>query len=200
MNLKRIFIVVFTLLSINVQAQNFDAGFSLGIAATQVDGDSYGGFDKAGPVVGIWVSRNFHSNCFGRMELRYAQKGSYAKTSEETSSYYRIRLHYFEIPLFIGYRFVNGFQAIAGLSLGYLGRAQEMTDLGSFPDEDIEAFKKYEMAGIGGVEYNYSECLAIGAYCSYSILPIRPHRGNITYRLDKGQYNQVLELIVRYKL
>ena len=192
--------ILLVLIALGIQAQNFNAGFTLGIAATQVDGDGYGGFDKAGPVGGIWVSSNFHRNWFGRMELRYTQKGSYAKTSTETSSFYRMRLHYFEIPLLIGYRIVNGFQAIVGLSAGYLGSAQEMTDLGSFPDEDIDAFKKFELAEIVGIEYNYSENWAIGTYFSYSLAPIRKHRGSITYRLDKGQYNQVLELIVRYKI
>lgn len=192
--------ILLVLINLGIQAQNFNAGLTLGIAATQVDGDGYGGFDKAGPIGGIWVSRNFHRNWFGRMELRYTQKGSYAKTSTETSSFYRMRLHYFEVPLLTGYRFVNGFQTIAGLSAGYLGGAQEMTDLGSFPDEDIDAFKKFEMAGIVGIEYNYSERWAIGTYFSYSLAPIRNHRGSITYRLNKGQYNQVLELIVRYKI
>lgn len=192
--------ILLSVVSIYGIAQNFDAGFSLGLGATQVDGDGYGGFDKAGPIAGIWVSRNFQGNWMGRMELRYAQKGSYAKTSNETSSFYRIRLHYFEVPLLIGYRMVNGFQLLAGLSMGYLSKAEEMTDLGSFPTDDIEAFKKYELGVIGGVEYNYSEKWAIGGYFSYSLLPIRPHRGNITYRLDRGQYNQALELIIRYKL
>lgn len=188
------------ILTISANAQNFNAGFTLGLAATQVDGDSYGGFNKAGPVAGIWIGRNFHDNWFGRMELRYVQKGSYAKTSQESSSFYRIRLHYFEVPLFVGYRFGNSFQALAGFSLGYLGKAEEMTDQGSFPDENIAAFKKYEFAGIGGIEYNYSERWAVGLFFCYSIFPIRPYDNNITYRLDKGQYNQVLEFNVRYKL
>ena len=61
-----------------VFSQGFKAGFTLGIAATQVDGDTYGGFDKAGPVAGVWVGRNLGNSWLGRMELRYAQKGSYA--------------------------------------------------------------------------------------------------------------------------
>ena len=94
--------ILLVLINLGIQAQNFNAGLTLGIAATQVDGDGYGGFDKAGPIGGIWVSRNFHRNWFGRMELRYTQKGSYAKTSTETSSFYRMRLHYFEVPLLTG--------------------------------------------------------------------------------------------------
>ncbi|HNT41752.1 MAG: PorT family protein [Bacteroidales bacterium] len=184
-----------------VFSQGFKAGFTLGIAATQVDGDTYGGFDKAGPVAGVWVGRNLGNSWLGMMELRYAQKGSYAKTTvNEFNGYYRMRLHYFELPVMGGYRFVNGFQTLGGISLGYLAKAEEMTELGPFPEEDISAFNQFELAMLCGVEYNYSEHWAFGAFFSYSIFPIRPYKGNITYRMNRGQYNQVVELLVRYKI
>lgn len=198
--LNIIFPLLFTFSIINTSAQNFDAGFTLGLAATQVDGDGHGGFDKAGPIAGIWVGRTFQNSWFGRFELRYAQKGSFAKKSNDATTYYRMRLHYFEIPVFVGYRFVNGFTALGGFSVGYLAKAQEMTESGSFPDEDLSAFNKFELAGIGGIEYCYSERWTFGAFFSYSILPIRAHSGNIAYRLNRGQYNQVMELVVRYRL
>lgn len=201
MNLKKLLLtIIFITVGFSIKAQSFNAGFVGGLAATQVDGDGHGGYDKAGPIAGIWVGRNFNGNWFGRFELRYAQKGSFAKDSKESTSYYRLRLHYFEIPIFAGYRFVNGFQALGGISVGYLGKAQEMTELGSFPEEDIAAFNKFEFAAIAGLEYNYSERWAIGAFFSYSVLPIRAHSGDITYRLNRGQYNQILELVIRYKL
>lgn len=195
-----LFTFMFIIVGHNINAQNFVAGFSAGIAATQIDGDGHGGFDKAGPILGIWVGRSFQNNWFGRFELRYAQKGSFAKESKTATTYYRMRLHYFEIPIFAGYRFVNGFQALGGFSIGYLGKAQEMTEFGSFPDDDISSFNKFEFAGIAGVEYNYSEKWAFGAFFTYSFFPIRAHTGDITYRLNRGQYNQVLELVARYKL
>jgi opacity protein-like surface antigen len=179
--------------------QHFKAGFTLGVAATQVDGDGHSGYNKAGPILGIWVSRNLGGNLFARFELRYIQKGSYAKNTDD-GAYYRIRLHYIEMPLLIGYRFVNGFSAKAGLSGGYLAEAKEMNELGGFPPEDISAFRKYEVAGLAGIEYNYSERWALGVLYSYSILPIRPFEGNITYRLQRGQYNNVLEFYARLKL
>lgn len=195
-----IIIILIQSYSLSLVAQRFDAGFTLGVAATQVDGDGYGGYNKAGPIAGIWVEHNLKNEWFGRIELRYTQKGSYAKTSEESSSYYRMRLHYYEAPIFVGYRLKNKFQVMGGFSVGYLGKAQEMTNWGSFPDEDIDAYKEFEFAGIAGVEYRYRERWIIGAFASYSILPIRPHKGNITYRLNRGQYNQVLELAVRFKI
>jgi len=184
------------------QAQYFDAGFVCGLAATQVDGDGNGGYNKAGPIAGIWVGRRLSTTLFARMELRYIQKGSYAKNAVDgvSTSFYRMRLNYFEIPLILGYRLKNGFNPIVGLSGGYLITAKEMNQYGSFPQEDIQEFHKVEFAGLFGLEYNKSEHWAFYTYFTYSIVPIRPHKGDVVYRWDRGQYNRVIELVARYKL
>jgi len=183
-------------------AQRFDGGFLCGIAATQVDGDSHAGYNKAGPIVGIWVGRRLSSVFYSRMELRYIQKGSFAKRTEEGSntSYYRMRLNYFEIPLILGYRLRNGFNPLVGFSGGYLIKATEMTEFGSLPAEDIQKFRNCEFAGLLGVEYNKSEHWAFYLVYTYSFFPIRPHNTDVTYRWNSGQYNNVLELVARYKL
>lgn len=195
-----VLLLITSLVYTDLAGQSFDAGITLGLTATQVDGDSHGGYNKAGPLAGIWVERKLTGFWYGRLELRYAQKGSYKKSSTEAATFYRIRLHYFEMPVLFGYKFSSGFQVNGGLSIGYLSKAEEMNELGSFPEDDLNAFKKYEFAGLLGLDYIYNERWSLGAYFSYSILPIRPHKGNITYRLSKGQYNRVLELVVRYRI
>jgi len=194
--------LLFLGISTYIKAQSFDAGFVCGIAATQVDGDTYAGYDKAGPIIGIWVGHRINTDFYTRVEFRYAQKGSFAKKVDEgvSSSYYRMRLNYFELPLIVGYRLRSGFNPIVGLSAGYLAKAKEMDQLGSFPSEDIQKFNKFEFAGLFGVEYNKSERWAFYLVFSYSFLPIRNQPTNPVNRWDKGQYNNVLELVARYKL
>jgi opacity protein-like surface antigen len=183
-------------------AQKFDAGFVCGIAATQVDGDGNAGYNKAGGVAGFWVGHRLNSVLYSRMDFRYIQKGSYAKNvqDEVSTGFYRMRLNYFEMPLILGYRLKNGFNPIVGLSGGYLIKAREMNQYGSFPDEDIQKFRKVEFAGLFGLDYNTSEKWAFSVLFTYSIFPIRPHKDNVTYRWDRGQYNKVIELVARYKL
>lgn len=195
-------LLLFSFLHFGLYAQHFDAGFVGGIAATQVDGDGNAGYDKAGPILGIWVGHRINTSFYARGELRYAQKGSFAKNVEEgvSSSYYRMRLNYFELPLILGYRLKNGFNPIVGLSAGYLAKAKEMNQYGSFPSEDIKKFNKFEFAYLLGLEYNRSERWAFYLVFTYSILPIRNQPTNPTNRWDKGQYNNVLELVARYKL
>ena len=185
-----------------VCAQTFEGGLSLGVAATQVDGDGHGGFDKAGPIAGIWVERVTSTKLYLRSEIRYIQKGSYAKNEIDgiTTNFYRLRLHYVEFPLLVGYRFRNGASPFIGLSGGYLAKVKEENEVGEFPAEDTRQFRKAEFAFLAGFDYQYNNRWIFGAVFSYSILPIRPHTGNISYRLNQGQYNQALELIVRYKL
>lgn len=202
--MKNIFLLIifFWGVSSHTWAQRYDAGFVLGFSATQVDGDSHSGYNKMGPIAGIWVGHRLTSLLYARMELRYIQKGSYAKNAQESSStsFYRMRLNYFELPLILGCRLRNGFNPIAGLSGGYLIRAKEMTEYGLLPAEDIQLFRKFEFAGLLGLEYNKSEHWAFSFVYTYSLFPIRPHKSSITYRWNRGQYNNVLELMARYKL
>lgn len=184
------------------QAQRFDAGFVCGLAATQVDGDSHAGYNKMGPIAGIWVGHRLNTSLYSRMELRYIQKGSYAKNEQAdvATGFYRMRLNYFEIPLILGYRLRNGFNPIIGLSGGYLIKAKEMNEYGSFPSEDVQKFNKFEFAGLAGFEYNKSERWAFSLIFTYSFAPIREHKSNVIYRWNRGQYNNVIELVARYKL
>lgn len=201
--MKSFFLSILLFLGIifHTSAQRFTAGFVGGMAATQVDGDSHAGYNKLGPIGGVWVGSRISSSFYWRMELRYIQKGSYAKDKQEGStSFYRMRLNYFEIPLFLGYRLRNGFNPIVGLSGGYLIKAREMTEMGDLAPEDIQKFKKFEFAGLVGLEYNWSERWAFYLVYTYSFLPVRPYNSNITYRWNRGQYNNVLELVARYKL
>ena len=188
-------------LSIPTFAQNFDAGIVAGFAATQVDGDTHSGYNKVGPIAGIWVGRRINNVLYTRFELRYVQKGSYAKDIQDgaTTGYFRMRLNYFELPVLLGYRFGNGLNALLGLSFGYLGKAVEMNQFGTYPPEDIQKFQKFEFAGMAGIEYNQSEHWAFNLLYSYSILPIRPHKVSIINRWNRGQYNNVIELIARFK-
>jgi opacity protein-like surface antigen len=185
----------------NVVAQRFNAGLIGGIAATQVDGDSHAGYNKVGPIGGVWVGCRLSPLYYARMELRYIQKGSYANDKQEGStSFYRMRLNYFEIPILLAYRLRNGFNPIIGVSGGYLIKAKEMTEMGLLSPEDIQKFKKFEFAGLLGLEYNKSERWAFNLIYTYSFLPIRPYQSNTNLRWNRGQYNNVLELVIRYKL
>ncbi|MFM9028678.1 MAG: hypothetical protein ACKOQ6_11910, partial [Bacteroidota bacterium] len=71
-----------------LQAQSFSSGIRFGMTATQVDGDTYEGFDKAGLLGGLFVER-FMSDRFSlRMEMDYIQKGSRKPLDKDVNSFY----------------------------------------------------------------------------------------------------------------
>jgi hypothetical protein len=193
-------IAIFTLPFV-VNAQQFSGGVLAGITATQVDGDGYGGYNRLGANVGTWVGYTFTPTIALRTELKFIQKGSFRKNQDEFGGvlgYYSLRLNYIEMPYVVEYHFREDFIPFVGLSFGYLWKAKESDASGSLPDEDIAMFRKFEMAGTAGVEYRINHRFSFIASMSYSIIPVRPHKGYITYRLNQGQYNNVLQFYLRY--
>ena len=56
--------------------QNFQGGPILGFTATQVDGDTYSGYNKAGVIIGGFVNKKFSEKWSSQLEIKYIQKGS----------------------------------------------------------------------------------------------------------------------------
>jgi hypothetical protein len=59
------------LASIAAKAQQFNGGFAAGIVGSQVAGDTYSGFNKAGIYAGGWVNLPMKERTAWQMELDY---------------------------------------------------------------------------------------------------------------------------------
>lgn len=202
MSYRRI-ILAFALFSLASAAlsQNFNGGLLAGLSATQVDGDGYGGYKRAGLVAGVWVGRAFSTELAIRTELKFLQKGSYQQFKDDIGGvvgFYSMRLNYVHMPYLIEYHFRENIVPFAGLSVGYLWRATESNMDGTYPEEDIAQFRKVEVAATAGVEYLINRHFSFCASFSYSAFPVRPHRGNISYRLNRGQFNNTLQFYLKY--
>lgn len=178
-------------------AQIFNAGFSGGINISQIEGDGFAGYNKAGPVFGIFVNTFFQESLAWQMEILLASKGSRLRTTLEDPRYYRIDLRYIEIPLMIRYFFVSDISAEAGLSGGYLFRSREEDELGEIPVS--LPFRKAEFAVHSGIVYLLSDHLSTGARISWSVIPVREHAGGGKYWFNRGQNNNVLSFTVKYQ-
>ncbi len=202
MSSRRI-ILAFALFSLASAAlsQNFNGGLLAGLSATQVDGDGHGGYNRAGLAAGVWVGRNISPELALRTELKFLQKGSHKQFKDDIGSvigFYSLRLNYIEMPYLLEYRFRDNIIPFAGLSIGFLWKATESTMEGPFPEEDVDQFRKVELAGTAGIEYLINKHFSFCTSISYSAIPVRPHKGNISYRLNRGQYNNVLQFYLRY--
>lgn len=200
--MKRIllFFVFCFLLFTAMNAQNiFRGGFSLGIAGSQVSGDRLSGFDKAGLFGGVYVNFRFKEHSALQFEMNYIQKGSaYNPKAGATDPHaYRLNLQYIEVPVLYHWLFSKRFGFVIGPTVGFLMKATEKEDGGLMPDP--KPFNWYEVGVLAGIQFNISDHFKAGFRGQNSVLPVRRHAGNVTYRLNRGQYNSLLLLTFSYE-
>ncbi|NPA36887.1 MAG: PorT family protein [Chlorobi bacterium] len=184
-------------------SQKFIGGPKAGIAFTQVDGDFYGGFHKAGVNLGAFVYRTISKNQKWdlQFEIEYIQKGSRETPDPENGLYtdYKMSLNYIQIPVFARYN-ARHLSFEAGVSVGTLFSSTEYTDGVEIPEEDQVPFKSMELAALTSINYHFNPKLWLNARFSYSLTRIRvPYNGEIPvydpdpWDLQKpGQYNNVI--------
>lgn len=193
---------------INLSAQDFVAGPKTGISFTQVDGDSYAGFNKIGFNLGGFVYRRLSKRWDVQFEIEYLQKGSKKTPDVEKGDYndYQMNLGYIQFPVLARYK-IKKFSLEGGLSIGALIHEQEWVEGAEIPEDKKVSFQTMEYATIFGFNYNITDRLWVNARYSYSINRIRiPYDGDIPIynpHWDKrkpGQYNDIIVVSVYYAL
>src|SRR5687768_1040627 len=122
--MKIYFLAIFLSIALCMKAQEFNAGLRFGMDASQVNGDRLAGFDKAGILAGVFVNRNFSERISVQMEMIFIQKGS-RRPLDDFNTYYRLRVHYIEVPVLLRYQASKKFTVYAGPSYGVLIFSEE---------------------------------------------------------------------------
>ena len=201
------------LLATQMLAQEFYAGATGGLVLSQVDGDSFGGYNKFGASGGLFVRNTFGDTWSFRMELKYIQKGSVATILSNplsTYGYYKMSLNYIEIPFLFEYNFKhlkippkidwnfnNRLHLAGGLYLGYLYKALE--DEGPGPNDATSTFTKIEIGGQWGVTWFIGDHLAFDYRFSYTFLPIRFSPNTTYYYWVNWEFNRVMTFSLMYQ-
>ncbi len=194
------------LIHFSVDAQEFKAGMLAGAVFSQVDGDSYDGFNKFGAVGGLYVSHDLFKDWLAQLEIVYKQKGSKFTGDESIGDYstYDLKLDYIEIPLIIKVN-LNKVAFEGGFAFGSLIRSSEKDEFG-----DVNAsipFEDYEWSSLVGINYQFHEHMFANIRWSYSLSRIRKAYGGIyddTYpqhwsEKKAGQYSHTVSLSVYYE-
>ena len=182
----------------NILAQTFEGGFFAGLSASQVDGDTYSGFNKAGLTAGGYISAELTRNSGWKAELRYIQKGAYKKNTEQDPTLYKLTIHYIEIPLMYQYWINDRIILEGGFSPDiYLGHKEE-NEIGELEGEERPDYHRFSIGANAGVAYKITDNIIAGARYTYSIIPIRDHASGQTYLLNRGQYNNVVSFSLYY--
>ena len=185
-----------------VYAQRFDAGLIAGFNASQVEGDYFKGFNKAGILAGIYVQTDIAPAVVAGMEIKYSQKGSRRKYDPKQPDVdkYIMRLGYIDIPLFMGFRANDRSMIIGGIAPGVLLHSKELNSYGEFPPEDQHPFKPFDLQPFVGFQFDFLERLAVDLRFALSVIPIRNKPEGTNYYWHNNQFNNVISLAAYYRL
>ncbi len=202
MKFKYLLFIVFLLTTLYSSAQKFNGGILAGVAASQVAGDTYTGYNKAGIYAGAFVNLQVSPRSILQMELEYFQKGSRKNPNPKKDDYaqYLFRVNYVELPLLYQFVFNEYVKVEAGPSIGYrLGYFEEV-DYNERAPINPPAKLSYQINL--GICVSITKNLKVDLRTNNSFLNIRSHNvtGDVHRFFDYGQYNDslVLSLLVQF--
>jgi len=199
--MKNLYLILLILSASFSFAQPFQGGVAAGLVGSQVAGDTYSGFNKAGLYAGIWVRLASGERSSFQSEISYFQKGSRHNPDEKKQDYtiYKMRLGYIEMPFLYQYKLKNKMILEVGPSFSFILHSYEELDLAEVTYGDFSVINPSFMAGIN---YPVTERLSAHFRMNSSLVSIRKDKVNgAVYRLfDKGQFNDCLVIFLSYSL
>jgi hypothetical protein len=199
--MKNLIILFLLLFTSTLYAQEFEGGLLGGFTGSQIDGDTYGGYNKLGLTAGAWVRRNMKNKQSWQLEIKYINKGASNNYTSLKQVYYKVALSYIEIPVFFQYHFYKVYSAEFGLASAYIFSGKIDGD-GSGYKDPVTPFNQFDYSGLIGLNYYVTKTICVNMRFSYSLIPIIKLQSTIrpNYFLDKGQYNNLLCLSVYYQI
>jgi hypothetical protein len=196
----RVFLLLIALTTgIFAEAQKFEGGVKLGLVSSQVAGDLYSGYNKAGINAGGWISLRASSRSEFQMELAYIQKGSRENPDQERGRYdtYVMRLGYVELPFLYRYNYNPRIEFEAGLGINFLIHHKETFN---GYELDNNPFKGQNLCFLAGLSYNVNDRLRINIRTDNSLFSLRKNRitGDVWRFWDHGQFSDALVISAYY--
>lgn len=182
-------------------AQNvFNGGLVGGLGISEISGDKVWGPNKPGVFIGAFVNTEISQKSSFQMEMSYVQKGSRKSPNYITQDYstYKLNLHYVELFFHYRYKYKPRLKIEAGFSTGVL--ASNYEEYNGNEVDDHRDWSRIDLSGNFGLIFEYDKNLSFLARYSNSLLPVRPHLSGQVYRLNRGEYNEVLSFGVLYTI
>jgi opacity protein-like surface antigen len=192
--------------SLTLTAQKFHGGILAGFTASQVDGDSYAGFNKGGFQGGVFVTASLIKNLGARLEIKYTSRGARNPSTEDNTAIYVLRLHYIDLPIMATLAVKKLISFELGVVPGYMFAASGEDDGGTMPADFLVDFKKFDMTTLIGLNINITPKLSANFRYSYSIFSIRDQESAGSYYnwfgslfgYSSGDYNNYLSFGINY--
>lgn len=198
---KKLLVSAFFILMVTLAfSQRFDGGAIVGYNASQVEGDTYKGYNKPGLVAGFYVETDIAPAIFAAMEIKFSQKGARKKVTSKDPEKYIMRLNYIELPFYLAFRTNDRGSVLAGLSAGYLVSGKEFDNYGEFIPEDQNEFNTFDLEPFIGFQFDFLENLKADLRLGLSVIPIRGKPVNTNYYWQNNQFNNVITLALYYQI
>lgn len=202
MTLRSICLLCFLICTQLGFAQRFSVGTLTGVNASQVSGDGYGGFDKAGLLIGLYSHTSFSEKLDLQFEINYSQKGSRRnpKTSEGDNDFFLLRTNYIEVPVMLQFR-KKKFTYEGGVFVGQLigDHLEDENGVGRI-DPNLNQLKDRDLGVLIGLNYNFTEHLIMNWRINSSVIPFRDFDSGSRFQFKSGLYHHYLSFSMRYEL
>jgi hypothetical protein len=189
--------------------RTFYGGLVAGANFTQIDGDNFAGYHKAGINVGGRVYAHLAPKVAASIEILFSQKGSRAHQAQLSNIHnsqqylihkYNIDLNYAEVPVMINYFDRDKAHIGVGLSYSQLINSREfvVTDRPFTPGVDLNEdypFKKFDLNWLIGGSIHLWKGIFLDVRFQYSLIPIRTKIDPYLGRADQYSNMYVLRLM-----
>jgi len=197
-----LFIAILVFFLTNLKSQSFHGGIMAGLVGSQVAGDTYSGFNKAGLFLGGFVNWDFTKRSALQLELEYFQKGSRENPTEDNDyDSYIFRANYVELPVLYHFK-INWFTLFAGPSAGVLfGYYEERLGIVISDENDYDKPARITLQMNAGFRFIIKEKFGFDFRYNFSLLNIRSKNvtGDVWRLWGYGQFHDAMVLSVFYQ-
>jgi len=203
--IKHLLFIALLSFGLMASAQTFKSGAILGLNASQVEGDGFGGYNKVGLIIGGFTNTQLSEKWSAQFEIYYTNKGSRKNANPDRGDFssLKVTLDYIEIPVALRYHYKK-FLFEGGLYFGRLINDNIENEFGQLPTQSTP-FKSYDFGAFLGFYYQLNDHFVFNLRSKNSVLPIRDfdnldqNIGIYNRLFSRGWYNVELNFSVRYQ-
>ncbi len=179
--MKRAVFFILLILTIRAEAQEFqrfEGGIILGVSASQIDGDTYAGYNKLGYTFTTFALYRMNQILSLQSGVTLIQKGAH---SPPKSPFFRTVVNEAEVPVWLNIQPYPHLGGSIGLNFGYIYKAYYESSF-YMSKEDL-GVGSFDLSSYLSVNYRINKFMVFKLANRYSLLPItRPIRGECWYK------------------
>lgn len=166
MKVRFFLFLLFLFFSVSLYAQHFKGFITLGVNASQIDGDRLSGFYKSGLMGGVGVAWQFHDRWNMSIGTEFMEKGS-RTAFRDSVNYFKWKMQYIDFPVAMSLKVHPRFSFQVGITSSVLINDKTDTGFGYRSSDPKNDFVHFLIAP--GVEFFPIKNIALLMRYQYSI-------------------------------